>query len=197
METMNDFELSNMRQQMETLKKKLSAQEIVNDRLIRRSMRDTAGSISRRYWILIAVAVLMVPYGYWAFVKLNGSSLGVWISLSILMLVVFGYTLYTGRFIRNKNMYNHNLIEASQKVAKAKKLDKDWLMFGIPAGILWFGYFIFDTYMKNPDNNFLFFAITMCVCAILGGFIGLKIHDRNQENYQEIIDQIDDVISTE
>ena len=51
METMNDFELSNMRQQMETLKKKLSAQEIVNDRLIRRSMRDTAGSISRRYWI--------------------------------------------------------------------------------------------------------------------------------------------------
>ena len=170
----NEIELENMREQMNTLKKKLDKQEIINDNLIRQSL-----------------------YGYWAFVKLNGSSLGVWISLSILMLVVFGYTLYTGRFIRNKNMYNRNLVDASQKVAKAKKLDKDWLMFGIPAGILWFGYFIFDTYMKNPDNNFLFFAVTMCVCAILGGFIGLKIHDRNQENYQEIIDQIDDVISTE
>jgi hypothetical protein len=193
----NEIELENMREQMNTLKKKLDKQEIINDNLIRQSLKRNTNSINRRYTVCSIVSLLLIPYGYWAFVKLNGSSLGVWISLSILMLVVFGYTLYTGRFLRNKNMYNHNLIEASQKVAKAKKLDKDWLMFGIPAGILWFGYFIFDTYMKNPDNNFLFFAITMCVCAILGGFIGLKIHDRNQENYQEIIDQIDDVISTE
>ena len=31
METMNDFDLDNMRQQMETLKKKLEKQEIVNE----------------------------------------------------------------------------------------------------------------------------------------------------------------------
>ena len=179
----NEIELENMREQMNTLKKKLDKQEIINDNLIRQSLKRNTNSINRRYTVCSIVSLLLIPYGYWAFVKLNGSSLGVWISLSILMLVVFGYTLYTGRFIRNKNMYNRNLVDASQKVAKAKKLDKDWLMFGIPAGILWFGYFIFDTYMKNPDNNFLFFAVTMCVCAILGGFIGLKIHDRNQENY--------------
>ena len=34
----NDFELENMRQQMQTLKNKLNKQEIVNDRLMRRSM---------------------------------------------------------------------------------------------------------------------------------------------------------------
>ena len=40
------FELENMRQQMNTLKKKLDQQEIVNDRLIRRSMKNTAGNIN-------------------------------------------------------------------------------------------------------------------------------------------------------
>ena len=40
----NDFELENMRQQMDTLKKKLDQQEIVNDCLIRQSMKKTAGA---------------------------------------------------------------------------------------------------------------------------------------------------------
>ena len=35
--------------------------------------------------------------------------------LFFLMLVVFGYTLYTGRFIRNKNMYNRNLVMLRRK----------------------------------------------------------------------------------
>ena len=43
-----NFELENMRQQMNTLKKKLEQQEIVNDRVIRHSMKKTAGNISRR-----------------------------------------------------------------------------------------------------------------------------------------------------
>ena len=45
-----NFELENMRQQMNTLKKKLEQQEIVNDRFIRHSMEKTAGNISRRYY---------------------------------------------------------------------------------------------------------------------------------------------------
>ena len=36
----NEFDLENMRQQMTTLKNKLNKQEIVNDRLMRRSMRN-------------------------------------------------------------------------------------------------------------------------------------------------------------
>ena len=43
----NDFELENMRQQMATLKKKLDKQEIVNDHIIRQSMKKAAGSINR------------------------------------------------------------------------------------------------------------------------------------------------------
>jgi hypothetical protein len=50
-----NFELENMRQQMETLKKKLDQQEIVNDRFIRQSMKKNADNIIRRYHILMAI----------------------------------------------------------------------------------------------------------------------------------------------
>ena len=43
-----NFELEEMRQQMTTLKNKLDQQDIVNDRLIRHSMKKTAGNSNRR-----------------------------------------------------------------------------------------------------------------------------------------------------
>ena len=74
-----NFDLENMRLQMDTLKKKLNQQEIVNDRMIRHSMEKTAGNISRRYYFIMAVCLLMIPYSYWAFVMLNGFSIPFWI----------------------------------------------------------------------------------------------------------------------
>ena len=81
--TNNDFELENMRQQMETLKKKLDKQEIVNDRFIRHSMEKTASNISRKYNIVMLLGILMVPYFYWVFIKLSGFSMTFWIASSI------------------------------------------------------------------------------------------------------------------
>ena len=145
------------------------------------------------YTFVYIISLLMIPYGYWAFVKLNGSSIGVWITMSILMLIVFGYTLYTGRYLRANDLYNSNLIDARQKVAKAKKLDSDWLKFGIPAGLLWIIYFIYDKYQQISDDSFWIFAASMTIACILGVLIGLKIHYRNQDNYQEIVDQIEEL----
>ena len=61
---MNETQFEDMRQQMNTLKNKLNQQEIVNDRIIRRSMKKTVGNITRRYYIIMAIALLMIPYTY-------------------------------------------------------------------------------------------------------------------------------------
>ena len=95
--TNENFELENMRQQLNTLKKKLDQQEIVNDRLIRHSMEKTANKINRRYYFIMAVCVLMIPYSYWAFVKLSGFSIPFWIFTCIVMLVCLGGTYYNSR----------------------------------------------------------------------------------------------------
>jgi len=189
----NDFELENMHQQMTTLKKKLDQQEIVNDRLIRHSMKSTTGDIKRTYIWLIILSVVMVPYGYWAFVLLSHLSIAFWIGTSILMLVCAGATYYNKRNVSDTNLMTNSLVDVRRRMARAKKFDSDWLFFGIPAIILWLAWFFYEVYKQNHDllTHPLFWA--GCVGGILGAIAGFSIHFKTQRQYQEIIDQIEDI----
>jgi hypothetical protein len=190
---MNENQFEDMRQQMNTLKKKLNQQEIVNERLMRRSMRNEVNTITRRYNIIMALGLFMVPYGYWCFVKLCGLSLFFWIVTSIFMLICTGATFYTSRKISNPNLMYHNLVEARKKVASAKKFEADWLFFGIPAVILWMGWFLYETYQLHgcAIDNGLFWG--GCIGGIIGAICGTSVHVKTQRQYQEIIDQIEDL----
>ena len=193
----NDFELENMRQQMDTLKKKLDQQEIVNDRFIRQSMKKTAGDINRTYIWLIILGVVMVPYGYWAFVVLSHFSIAFWIATSILMLVCAGATYYNKRNLSDANLMTNNLVDVRRRMARAKKFDADWLFFGIPAIIVWLGWFFYEVYNQNHEliSNPLFWG--GCVGGVIGAIIGFSIHFKTQRQYQEIIDEIEDITAGE
>ena len=185
--------MNEMRRQMETLKKKLDEQDIVNDRLIRRSMRNEVNTITRRYYIIMAVGLFMVPYGYWSFVKLAGLSLFFWIVTSIFMLICVGATYYTCRKINDPNLMNRNLVEARKKVASAKKFEANWLFFGIPAVVLWLGWFLYEVYQIHGgaiDNGFFWGG---CIGGIIGAICGLSLNFKTQRQYQDIIDQIEDL----
>ena len=191
--TNENFELENMRQQMNTLKKKLDQQEIVNDRFIRHTMKSTAGEIKRTYIWLIILSVVMVPYGYGVFVLMSHFSIAFWIATSIFMLVCGGATYYNKRNLTDSNLMTNNLIEVGRRMARAKKFDADWLFFGIPALILWLAWFFYEVYKQNHDllMHPLFWA--GCVGGILGAIAGFSIHFKTQRQYQEIIDQIEDL----
>lgn len=187
-----NFELEDMREQMSTLKKKLNQQEIVNDRLVRRSMKKEVNTITRRYNIVMVLSVLTVPYFYWVFVKLSGFSMAFWIGSSIFMLICGGATFYNTHKISDPDMMSHSLVEARKKVASAKKFDVDWLKFGIPAVILWFGWFTYEVYLQDNDlANGLFWGGV--VGGVVGVIAGFKFHFRTQRQYQDIIDQIEDL----
>ena len=188
-----DTQLEEMRQQLTTLKQKLNEQEIVNERLMRRSMRNTVSNITRRYYVLMALAILMVPYGYWVFVKLINFSVAFWIASSIFMLICGGATFYNSRKISDPGLMSHSLVEARRKVASAKKFDADWLFIGIPAIILWLGWFCYESYQNVGDVNPNIFIFGGIVGGVLGAIIGFAIHFKTQRQYQEIIDQIEDI----
>ena len=188
-----NFDLENMRQQMTTLKNKLNQQEIISDRLVRRSMKNEVNTIARRYYIIMTIGLFMIPYGYWCFVKLGGLSLFFWIVTSIFMLVCAGATYYTCRKINDPHLMNRNLVEARKKVASAKKFEANWLFFGIPAVVLWMSWFLYETYqIQGGDfNNGFFWG--GCIGGIIGAICGIKMHFRTQRQYQDIIDQIEDL----
>ncbi|MBR4387698.1 MAG: hypothetical protein IKT00_00740 [Prevotella sp.] len=189
----NDFEFENMREQMATLKKKLEQQEIVNDHIIRQSMKKAAGNINRTYIWVIALGLLMVPYGYWAFVMLSGLSVAFWIGTSILMLVCAGATYYNKRNLNDANLMTNNLVDVRRRIARAKKFDNDFLFFGIPAILIWLAWFFYELYKIDNDLFNQPMSWGACVGAVIGTAIGLSIHFKNQRQYKEIIEQIDEL----
>ena len=188
-----NFDFENMRQQMTTLKNKLNQQEIVNDRLIRRSMRDTAGNINRKYTIAMIGGLFMIPYSYWVFFKLAGFSIAFWLFTCVFILACVGATYYNSRNISDANLMTNNLLDVRRRMARAKKFDANWLYFGVPGLLIFLGWFMYETYQVQGggiDNPFFWGG---CIGAIIGAIIGFMVHLRTQRQYQEIIDQIEDL----
>ena len=187
-----NFELENMREQMNTLKKKLDQQEIVNDRMIRHSMRNTANNIKHRYYFIMGLTLLMIPYTYVVFILNQGLSFTFWIATSILMLLCAGATYYNSLNVTNTNMMSKNLIEVGHKIARAKKFDANWLFFGIPAVIGWLAWLTWELYQQDSEAARYMIYGTVCG-AVLGSILGFRLHFKTQQQYQEIIDQIEEI----
>ena len=192
---MNDYNFEDLRQQMEVLKQKLEHQEIINDRIVRQSMRKSANRINLRYYISIAMAVFVVPYSYWAFIKLLGISIEFWIATCVLMVICIIATLYNGKDLRDSDLMNQNLLDVRRKMARAKKFDNQWLFFGIPAILVWFAWLAYECYKKDGDGGLASIIVAGGIGLVLGMIIGLAIHLRTQRTYQEIIDQIEELES--
>lgn len=189
-----DYELDEMRQQMAILKDKLEEQTIVNDRFIRRSIKHGVSTINKRYLVLGIIALVMIPYGYWAFVMLNGLSVGLWLAMCALMLIVVGFMYYNSRDLRDNNLMGGNLLEVKRKVALAKKRDANWLWFGIPMAILWASWAVYEMAQKTGKSEYL---VPCCIVGvIIGALVGLKVHLKTQRCYRDIIDQIEDLEDT-
>ena len=181
-----------MRQQLTTLKNKLNQQEIVNDRLIRSSMKDTAGKINHKYTIAMVAGILMIPYSYWVFIKLSGFSVAFWIFTCVFMLICVGATYYNSRNITDTNLMTNNLLDVRRRMARAKKFDANWLYFGVPGVLLFLGWFMYEIYLQDHDFvNGLFWG--GCVGGIVGAICGIKFHLKTQRQYQDIIDQIENL----
>ncbi|MBO7608942.1 MAG: hypothetical protein J6S96_01900 [Muribaculaceae bacterium] len=188
-----DNELEAMRQQLNVLKDKLDKQEIVNDSFIRNSMKKNVSSINRRNYVIMAVGLFMIPYGYWAFVSLSGLSIAFWIATCVLMLASVGATFYNTRKIRDPHFMKNDLMEVRREMARAKKFDSNWLLIGLIMVLIWFAWFVYEIYLKLGREGMMPLVISGTIGAILGLIIGLKLHYKTQHQYQEIIDQIEDL----
>lgn len=189
-----DYELEEMRQQMAILKDKLESQTIVNDRFIRRSIKRNVNTINRRYLVMAIIALAMIPYGYWAFVMLNGLSVALWIAMCVLMLAVAGFIYINGSVLRDDNLMGGNLVEVRRKLALAKKRDGNWPWFGIPVALAWASWAVYEMAQKTGVNEYL---VPCCIVGIIvGALVGLKVHFKTQRHYRDVLEQLEDLEDT-
>ena len=191
-ELFNTTELNEMKEQISLLRRKLEKETIVNEKLIRSSMRDKLKAVKRRSYILCAVAIGACPL--WATPIFDFHS--IWfmgVTIAFLFIAV-AYEIYCNQLLSTQNYSNGNLIDEARKLNRYKQLSRQWHWFSIPFLCIWLPWFVYEATTAAG-----FFAknvlIGGLIGGVIGGTIGFTIYRKGQNAINEVIEQIEELTS--
>ena len=124
---------------------------------------------------------------------LNGFSIPFWIFTCIVMLVCLGATYYNSRNLSDSNMMTNNLLDVRRRMARAKKFDANWLFLGIPSHHRLVGLVYVRVLSASSSMPFSTPSSGQDVSVVSLEPSVDHSHFKTQRQYQEIIDQIEDL----
>ena len=195
-ENNNLSELDQLKAQYETLKEQFDQQEIVNDRLMKSSIKNNVNFFMRYRWkqyILYPVALLCgLLVIKWDF----GNDLSLRLFWVAYCLVGFAVEMWMLRKLHVKTLENNDLLKLSNQARGFKVLYTVLVILSaIPMLILTVGLFFHAGYDHLPSLGSLLIAF----CLTLVFFVGVGIADisHKTKHCNEIIQQIEASETTE
>lgn len=185
--------METMRMQMIELRDMLDKQIVINNRMVKKAMKDKSQWIKRKYTTIIILCVIMTPYNFIAPLKI-GFSLPFCITTAMFMIVAGVYTYYNMKMMEGCFDMGINLVEAGRRFALAKKRDNDWLKIGIPFIIPWLIWFTAEAYKLYPNMALVAGGLAG---AVIGLICGTAMHIRIQRRYKDIIANIKELTDME
>lgn len=200
MEENKDMELEEMRQQLGILQKKLDEQDIVNERLIKSSMKGKMSWIKKYVLgetIAIPIIAIMLAGMYITF----NIPFASYVYMIILCIADVYMDYRVNVSAMNSNDYeNINLLETAKKLIRMKEIRSKQTFIGIILTLVWIIWLTIDMYNAAPisDNPFYKGALTGgMIGAAIGGVIGLVvayiIYRKMQKTNDEVLEQIKDL----
>ena len=189
-ELFNTAELNEMKEQISLLRRKLEKETIVNEKLIRSSMRDKLKAVKRRSYILCAVVIGACPL--WATPIFDFHSIWfIGVTIAFLFIAV-AYEIYCNQLLSTQNYVNGNLIDEARKLNRYKQLSRQWHWFSIPFLFIWLSWFVYEATSVGDfhANNILIGGL---IGGTIGGVIGWRIYRKGQNAVSEVIEQIEEL----
>ena len=189
-ELFNTAELNEMKEQISLLRRKLEKETIVNEKLIRTSMRDKLKAVKRRSYILGAVAIGACPL----LASSTYDFLSPWfkgITIASLLIAVV-YEIYCNQLLSTQNYITGSLVDEARKLNRYKQLSRQWHWFSIPFLCIWLPWFVYEAtsmggfFVKN-------ILIGGLIGGTIGGIIGWSIYKKGQNAVNEVIGQIEEL----
>lgn len=129
-------EVDELREQLALFKQRLDQQEIISDRLMRRSMNARISIFTRTGVIADIVVLLIMPLVFWAFSKIGAS----WYFGLILLLgviVELAYNITCHRQIQRLFTEGNDLLTVRRGLLKFKKAERQAMLISLPLITLW------------------------------------------------------------
>ena len=187
-ENLNTIELNEMKEQISLLRRKLEKETIVNEKLIRASMRDKLKALKRRSYIECVVGIAAAVL--WKFgISSDFNPLFIDFTAFFLFFAV-AYEVYSNRMLSAQNYIEGNLVEEARKLNHYKKLARQWYWFSIPIVCIWFCWYLYESYTVHAEQGrFLF--IWGLIGGTIGGVIGWNIYRKGRKAINKVIEQIE------
>lgn len=203
METNNNNlnELEQLREQMSIFKDKLNKQQIINDQLVRNTMKSKLSWIKNFVWgEIIIIPILLLGMAVFH----AGTGLSWWLYGFLAIGLIADAT---GDFIINRipkgQLLSGDLVETSKQLVKMKKQRTSWFIIGLIFVTIWLVWFIIELVLKTdpgcalPDHNLVIaiMAIAVAVGGVIGGIVSWFIFRKMQRTNNDIIDQLKQITS--
>ena len=195
----NAQELEEMRMSLNALKNKLDKQEIVNERLLRQSMKSKMSWIHR----YTNVQLFFVPLVALCFLPLVLSmNLSWWLyGFTIVMVAVSAGFDWFINHMSGLDFMKGNLMETASRLAKMKRLRIRHEIVGMTVLVFWIIWLVYEIYksgMEAPAESGMQemawgYIIGVGVGLVIGLIIGFAIFFKMQRTNDEIIQQIEEI----
>lgn len=189
---MNELEI--MKEQLELMKEKLNSQAIINNRLLRSSIRERLSWTKRYTYVEI---FLLLPFIYFMYA---GLTYQIGLSWWLYAYTVFMCTADVGLdfwinniYISRRDYQNKNLLMLGKKIARQKQLRWNSLLFGMILLFPWLCWLGYELHNHIPANEWTGIFIGLIVGTVIGLVIGLVILLRMQRTNENLLDEINDI----
>ena len=186
-------ELEEMKIQIDSLKKKLEDQTIVNEKHIRNTFRTKISDINRTVTMTVIAGMFALVYCTWFF-HFKGLSLAFTIATGLMLAVCVLLTLIQKIQLSRIDISAGNLVETARDISKIRTHYKEWYKTAIPMIIIWFGWMTYEILtrfeMTPMTIGFLSGAATG---GILGGIIGGRINKKIINRTEELLGYIEEL----
>ena len=187
-------EILEMRRQLANLKKQLENQEIVNDRLIKDAMSNKLSDIQHGATALYVVGIFAMPGCFFALKSIGISTLFCCATVTLIVAACLA-TFLTHRRLNNPHLLSGSLITVYQDVARLRRVYKRWHYYSVPLLVVWLGWFGYELYSKfsQETDMLLTIGIGLLFGVLVGGVVGLRIHNKTLHSAEDILCQIEEL----
>ena len=129
-------EVDELRQQLAVFKQRLDQQEIVNDRLLRRSMNARLSIITKTSVIVDAIGLLCMPVILFA---LHAIGVPWYLGAFVLLMVIIEltYNIVEHRQLQRLFTDGNDLLTVRRGLLRFKKAERLWMLIAVPFLIVW------------------------------------------------------------
>ena len=187
-------EMLEMKEQLSLLIKKLDKETIVNERMIRRSMKEKADRLNRRLIVESLVALIMIPFFICVLPNLSKVSMPFCIFSAGFFALAILYDFYMYLRFRPQKFIEGNMIEARRDTLNFKKQTLRWTYcIGIPFLVVYIAWFVYEKMQYYQGEILKIVLVSALIGFLIGGAIGINVFIKTLRTTDDILSQIEEL----